>query len=168
MTGNTTEKFLLFEKKWGLSHDVNYRSKNFGSQLTSCRMMITGSKCNIHLEDSVKDALCKRQDSAFWSPTYTCSNSLYENAECDSDNLWVLTEVARQKYFPPWSISIFWFRPADRFELGWMNHHIQYVNFICIFKYSSFQIGTRIHSIANIVCKKTKNLGCHPLLPPHI
>lgn len=33
------------------------------------------------------------------------------------------------------TLAFFWFRPAHLFELGCMNHHIQNVSLICIFKH---------------------------------
>ena len=80
----------------------------------------------------MKEALHERQDSASQPTAYMCSNLLYENAEHNSDNLLRLPGKNISLHA---TLAFFWFRPAHLFELGCMNHHIQNVSLICIFKH---------------------------------
>lgn len=142
--------FFYLKKNWVCHMIWNTNLRAFGSHPPPHVVWLSlEGKCSIHFQDSVKDALCERQDSAPWPTTYMCSNLLYKNAENNSDNFWVLIEVAGQKYFSPCYISIFWLRLADLFELGYMNHHIQYVSLICMLKYFSLWNGTIIHIISS-------------------
>ena len=68
------------------------------------------------------------------------------------------------------TLAFFWFRPAHLFELGCMNHHIQNVSLICIFKhffpsewnYKSYYTQSILKKIKTVILQSfvpPKNLG---------
>ena len=125
-------------------------------------------KCNIHLQDSVKDALRERQDSVSWPTAYMCSNLLYEMQSTTQTTSECLLKFPGKNAFLHATLAFFWFRPVYLFELGCMNHHIQNVSLICIFKYFSFQNGMIIPIIHNLFWKnKTSQIAvfCSPQTP---
>lgn len=125
-------------------------------------------KCNIPLQDSVKDASRERQDSASWPTAYMCRNLLYELQSTTQTTFECLLKLPGKNISLHATLAFFWFRPAHLFELGCMNHHIQNVSIICLFKYFSFRNGMIIHIIHNLFWKnKTSQLAvfCSPQIP---
>lgn len=146
--------FYLKKKKCELLHDIKYKSKEgFCYSLTSWSVMITKRKSKYP-----PSRLCERgfreNEQCFPRPTAYMCNLLYENAEHNSDNFRALIEVARRNISLHATLAFFWFRPSASFELGCMNHHIQNVSLICIFKHFFPSNGVIIRIILYLFWKK--------------